>query len=110
MRSAVAVPTDPSNTAVVPSDLNALNQLAVPLATAFAEVIAFAAAWPPVAPAGANAVAEKPKVTRSVPVAAALALAGWVPLRTWIVPPLHSAHTASVAAFAAASEINGLSA
>src|SRR5262249_12924613 len=60
------------------------------------------------AAAAANAVAENVRVTRSVLVAAALALAGWAPDLTSTVPPLHRAHTALAAAFAAASDKNGL--
>src|SRR5262245_65211819 len=69
--------------------------------------MAFAVATPAEL-AAANAVALKVSVTSRVPVAAAFAFAGWVPERTWIVPPLRSAQTASAAAFAPASARNGL--
>src|SRR5262252_1926736 len=107
IRSAALVPTLPSNTAVVPSDLNARNHEAVPAATALAAVIALAVATP-LELAGPKAVAPKVSVTSRVPLAAALALAGWAPDLMAMLPPLQSAQTASAAALAAASDRNGL--
>src|SRR5262245_8333969 len=106
IRSAAEVPTLPSKTAVVPSDLRARNHEAVPPATALAAPMALAVATPELL-AAPNAVALKVSVTSRVPVAAALALAGWVPGLIWIVPPLHRAATASADALAAASDMNG---
>jgi hypothetical protein len=60
IRLDVAVPTDPSKTTVVASDCNALNQVAVPVAAAFPDVIAFAVKTP------FDAVGENVALNRNV--------------------------------------------
>jgi hypothetical protein len=69
-------------------------QLAVPVATAVPLVMVPNVNVPPdeAAPAGLANVS----VASSVPVAAVLALAGWVPLRTWMDPPASAVRTWSI--------------
>lgn len=78
-RSAEAVPTEPSKTTVVPSDLSARNHVAVPVASAALScVIAFAVATP--ATADAKAGLPKRSSARSTWAPSAVsAVAGWVP-------------------------------
>lgn len=79
-------------------------KVAVPVAAAVPEVIAFAVMMPPAA-ADPNAVAPKVRVAKSVfPESAVFALTGCVPEKIWMVPLLHRGANAFASASAAVSE------
>lgn len=78
-RSLVAVPTEPSQTTVLPSDLSARNQAAVPVALALLSWVKALKVRTPAVAAGADVALKRSSARRTCAPRAVSALVGWVP-------------------------------
>ena len=108
LRSAPDVPTDPVPTVAEP-EVTSAKYPAVPVFPAIPDVMALAAADPPLpeAVAPANAVAPNVIVASSVPVRDP-STDGWEPVYTWIVPRFSRAVKALIIVSHGESYMSGL--